>query len=94
MPHMLRLKATCQPWEAAVTGADQTVAWEVVGQVVIIVTSADDEDDIGTGPPGIDSAGGERGRPPAISGRVHGFHGRILSVGIAKLEPVSMGIET
>ena len=23
MPHMLRLKATCQPWEAAVTGADQ-----------------------------------------------------------------------
>jgi probable F420-dependent oxidoreductase len=24
MPHMLRLKATCQPWEAAVTGADQT----------------------------------------------------------------------
>ena len=29
MPHMLRLKATCQPWEAAVTGADQTrlVKW-------------------------------------------------------------------
>jgi probable F420-dependent oxidoreductase len=24
MPHLLRLKATCQPWEAAVTGADQT----------------------------------------------------------------------
>ncbi len=24
MPHMLRLKASCQPWEAAVTGADQT----------------------------------------------------------------------
>ncbi len=24
MPHMLRLKAICQPWEAAVTGADQT----------------------------------------------------------------------
>lgn len=24
MPHMLRLKATYQPWEAAVTGADQT----------------------------------------------------------------------
>lgn len=24
MPHMLRLKATSQPWEAAVTGADQT----------------------------------------------------------------------
>ncbi len=24
MPHMLRLKANCQPWEAAVTGADQT----------------------------------------------------------------------
>ncbi len=24
MPHMLRLKATCQPWEASVTGADQT----------------------------------------------------------------------
>jgi probable F420-dependent oxidoreductase len=24
MPHMLRLKATCQPWEAQVTGADQT----------------------------------------------------------------------
>lgn len=24
MPHMLRLKATCQPWEAKVTGADQT----------------------------------------------------------------------
>ena len=24
MPHMVRLKATCQPWEAAVTGADQT----------------------------------------------------------------------
>jgi probable F420-dependent oxidoreductase len=23
MPHMLRLKATCQPWEAQVTGADQ-----------------------------------------------------------------------
>jgi probable F420-dependent oxidoreductase len=23
MPHMLRLKSTCQPWEAAVTGADQ-----------------------------------------------------------------------
>jgi len=23
-PHMLRLKANCQPWEAAVTGADQT----------------------------------------------------------------------
>ncbi|OHV39059.1 MULTISPECIES: TIGR03619 family F420-dependent LLM class oxidoreductase [Pseudofrankia] len=24
MPHLLRLKATCQPWEAGVTGADQT----------------------------------------------------------------------
>jgi alkanesulfonate monooxygenase SsuD/methylene tetrahydromethanopterin reductase-like flavin-dependent oxidoreductase (luciferase family) len=24
MPHLMRLKATCQPWEAAVTGADQT----------------------------------------------------------------------
>ncbi|MFN2167924.1 MAG: LLM class flavin-dependent oxidoreductase, partial [Anaerolineae bacterium] len=24
MPHMLRLKASSQPWEAAVTGADQT----------------------------------------------------------------------
>jgi probable F420-dependent oxidoreductase len=24
MPHLLRLKATCQPWEAAVDGADQT----------------------------------------------------------------------
>nr|WP_028079836.1 LLM class flavin-dependent oxidoreductase [Solimonas soli] len=24
MPHLLRLKAACQPWEAAVTGADQT----------------------------------------------------------------------
>ena len=24
MPHMMRLKATLQPWEAAVTGADQT----------------------------------------------------------------------
>jgi len=24
MPHLLRLKATCQPWEAAVTGAEQT----------------------------------------------------------------------
>jgi probable F420-dependent oxidoreductase len=24
LPHMLRLKATAQPWEAAVTGADQT----------------------------------------------------------------------
>src|SRR3546814_4163397 len=23
MPHMLRLKATCQPWEAAVTGHEQ-----------------------------------------------------------------------
>src|SRR3546814_1261043 len=23
MPHMLRLKATCQPWEAAVTGPEQ-----------------------------------------------------------------------
>jgi probable F420-dependent oxidoreductase len=23
MPHMVRLKATCQPWETAVTGADQ-----------------------------------------------------------------------
>jgi probable F420-dependent oxidoreductase len=29
MPHMARLKATCQPWELAVTGADQTrlVKW-------------------------------------------------------------------
>jgi probable F420-dependent oxidoreductase len=25
LPHMLRLKATLQPWEASVTGADQTV---------------------------------------------------------------------
>lgn len=24
IPHLIRLKATCQPWEAAVTGADQT----------------------------------------------------------------------
>ena len=24
MPHMLRLKAMTQPWEAAVTGSDQT----------------------------------------------------------------------
>ena len=24
MPHMLRVKAMMQPWEAAVTGADQT----------------------------------------------------------------------
>ncbi len=24
MPHLLRLKATCQPWEATVTGSDPT----------------------------------------------------------------------
>jgi hypothetical protein len=26
MPHMVRLKATSQPWEASVTGADQTMS--------------------------------------------------------------------
>jgi probable F420-dependent oxidoreductase len=40
MPHMLRLKATCQPWEAAVTGADQTrlAKWaEQLGYAMISV---------------------------------------------------------
>ncbi len=40
MPHMLRLKATCQPWEAAVTGADQTrlAKWaEKLGYAMISV---------------------------------------------------------
>lgn len=40
MPHMLRLKATCQPWEAAVTGADQTrfARWaEKLGYAMIAV---------------------------------------------------------
>lgn len=40
MPHMLRLKATTQPWEAAVTGADQTrlARWaEELGYAMISV---------------------------------------------------------
>ena len=40
MPHMLRLKATCMPWEAAVTGADQTrlAKWaEKLGYCMIAV---------------------------------------------------------
>jgi probable F420-dependent oxidoreductase len=40
MPHMARLKATAQPWEAAVTGADQTrlVKWaEKLGYAMISV---------------------------------------------------------
>jgi probable F420-dependent oxidoreductase len=40
MPHLLRLKATCQPWEAAVTGADQTrlAKWaEKLGYAMISV---------------------------------------------------------
>ncbi|MFC5746277.1 TIGR03619 family F420-dependent LLM class oxidoreductase [Actinomadura rugatobispora] len=40
MPHLLRLKATCQPWEAAVTGADQTrlARWaEKLGYAMISV---------------------------------------------------------
>lgn len=40
MPHMARLKATCQPWEAAVTGADQTrlAKWaEKLGYAMISV---------------------------------------------------------
>jgi alkanesulfonate monooxygenase SsuD/methylene tetrahydromethanopterin reductase-like flavin-dependent oxidoreductase (luciferase family) len=40
MPHLLRLKATCQPWEAAVTGADQTrlAKWaEKLGYAMICV---------------------------------------------------------
>lgn len=40
MPHLLRLKATCQPWEAAVTGADQTrlAKWaEELGYAMISV---------------------------------------------------------
>ena len=40
MPHMHRLKATCQPWEAAVTGADQTrlAKWaEQLGYAMISV---------------------------------------------------------
>lgn len=40
MPHMMRLKATCQPWEAAVTGADQTrlAKWaEKLGYAMISV---------------------------------------------------------
>ncbi|HSA53044.1 MAG TPA: TIGR03619 family F420-dependent LLM class oxidoreductase [Yinghuangia sp.] len=40
MPHMLRLKATCQPWEAAVTGTDQTrlAKWaEKLGYAMISV---------------------------------------------------------
>jgi len=40
MPHMLRMKATCQPWEAAVTGADQTrmVKWaEKLGYEMVAV---------------------------------------------------------
>ncbi|CAN7625113.1 TIGR03619 family F420-dependent LLM class oxidoreductase [Phenylobacterium sp. LjRoot219] len=40
MPHMTRLKATCQPWEAAVTGADQTrlAKWaEKLGYAMISV---------------------------------------------------------
>ena len=40
MPHLARLKATCQPWEAAVTGADQTrlAKWaEKLGYAMISV---------------------------------------------------------
>jgi probable F420-dependent oxidoreductase len=40
MPHLVRLKATCQPWEAAVTGADQTrlAKWaEKLGYAMICV---------------------------------------------------------
>ena len=40
MPHMLRLKAMTQPWEAAVTGADQTrlAKWaEQLGYAAIAV---------------------------------------------------------
>lgn len=40
MPHLLRLKASCQPWEAAVTGADQTrlAKWaEKLGYAMIAV---------------------------------------------------------
>ncbi|EFC79138.1 TIGR03619 family F420-dependent LLM class oxidoreductase [Parafrankia sp. EUN1f] len=40
MPHLLRLKATCQPWEASVTGADQTrlARWaEKLGYAMIAV---------------------------------------------------------
>jgi probable F420-dependent oxidoreductase len=40
MPHLLRLKATSQPWEAAVTGADQTrlAKWaEKLGYAMICV---------------------------------------------------------
>ena len=40
MPHLTRLKATCQPWEAAVTGADQTrlAKWaEKLGYAMICV---------------------------------------------------------
>lgn len=40
MPHLLRLKATCQPWEAEVTGADQTrlAKWaEKLGYAMISV---------------------------------------------------------
>ena len=40
MPHMLRLKAMCQPWEAKVTGADQTrlARWaEKLGYAMIAV---------------------------------------------------------
>jgi probable F420-dependent oxidoreductase len=40
MPHMARLKATCQPWEAAVTGREQTALakWaEQLGYAMICV---------------------------------------------------------
>jgi alkanesulfonate monooxygenase SsuD/methylene tetrahydromethanopterin reductase-like flavin-dependent oxidoreductase (luciferase family) len=40
MPHLVRLKATAQPWEAAVTGADQTrfAKWaEALGYAMISV---------------------------------------------------------
>lgn len=40
MPHLLRLKATCQPWEAAVNGANQTrlAKWaEKLGYAMISV---------------------------------------------------------
>ncbi|MGW1029085.1 TIGR03619 family F420-dependent LLM class oxidoreductase [Streptomyces sp. NPDC002577] len=40
MPHLMRLKATCRPWEAAVTGADQTrlAKWaEKLGYAMISV---------------------------------------------------------
>jgi probable F420-dependent oxidoreductase len=40
MPHLARLKASCQPWEAAVTGADQTrlARWaEQLGYAMIAV---------------------------------------------------------